>query len=58
MYFGLLCRLGFLGLVFGGLELQNTITKPCGLMIESSEIELVLVHGQEVGSQSAGHQAA
>ena len=58
MYFGLLSRLGFLGLVFGGHELQNTITRAFGLMIKCREIELTLVHGEEVGSQSAGLQAA
>ena len=58
MYISLLSRLGFLGLVFGGLELQNTITRAFGLMIKCREIELTLVHGEEVGSQSAGLQAA
>jgi hypothetical protein len=50
--------LDFWGLVFGGLELQNTITRAFELMIKCREIELTLVHGEEVGSQSAGLQAA
>ena len=54
MYFGLLSRVGFLGLVFGGLELQNTITRALGLMIKSREIELTLVHGQKVGVNPLG----
>jgi hypothetical protein len=58
MYCGLLSRVKFFGLVFGGLELQNTITRAFGLMVESSEIELVIVHGQKAGSYSAGDQAA
>ena len=58
MYISLLSRLGFWGLVFGEFELQNTITRAFGLMIKCREIELTLVHGEEVGSQSAGLQAA
>jgi hypothetical protein len=58
MYYSLLSRVEFLGLVFGGLELQNTITRAFGLMIKCREIEFTLVHGKKIGSQSAGHQAA
>ena len=58
MYYSLLRRLGCNGLVFGGLELHNTITRAFGLMIKSREIELVIIHGQKIGSQSAGLQAA
>ena len=58
MYYSLLCRLGFLGLVFGGLELQNTITRAFGLMIKCREIEFIIVNSHEIESQSTGHQAA